>query len=195
MSDDAEPLAAPFTVLIDSAEQHPFSFGGFKWDSHKKYRPMFIPTRRICLGRHPDSRGDYSIEGLLDWVGIERKSLDDIICTVLGWDSLYERKADLPGRRDRFKRELENLAKLPVAAVVIEAHKCDCLQSMPAHGKKTIQQNALNFNRSVLAFQQDYRIPWHWCHDRRDAEITTFRILERSYKKWTELNNGQGKIR
>lgn len=47
--------------------------------------------------------------------------------------------------------------------------------------------------RSLLAWQQDYRVQWAFCESRRMAEITTFRWLYRWWEKhlkdgaWTGL--------
>jgi hypothetical protein len=37
--------------------------------------------------------------------------------------------------------------------------------------------------RSLLAWQQDYRVQWAFCESRRMAEITTFRWLYRWWEK------------
>ncbi len=62
------------TIIIDTREQTPFTFAG--------------PARVAGL-----KTADYTIEGYEDIVGLERKSLDDLI-------------ACLSSQRERFEREL-----------------------------------------------------------------------------------------
>lgn len=177
-----EPFQIPFTILIDAAEQHPFSFNELFADADKDYRPLVVPTRYCSLGRHPNSLGDYSIEGMIGRVAVERKSMSDCQGTVLGWETPAERKANKVGRRQRFEQELENLSKVEAALVVVEATFEDCLASMPEHGKKSSQENAKIFNRSIQAYMQDYKVPWHFAGSRRTAELFTFQYLRRFWK-------------
>jgi len=97
----------------------------------------------------------------------------DAQSTVLEWGR----------RRKRFEQELSNLSKIESALVVVEASFENCLRQMPSWGKKTVEQNRKAFLRSVIAFQQDYKVPWMFCDGRRLAEIYTFRFLERWWKK------------
>lgn len=177
-----EPVVAPFTILVDSAESHPFTFTGLRADAAKDNRPLVVRTRFECLGRHPNSLGDYAIEGLVGRCHVERKSMADAQGTVLGWDTEYERRTEAVGRRDRFEKELSNLAKIDAAMVVVEASLHDCLELMPQWGVKSAELNAKIFARSVLAYQQDYKVPWLFAGSRRLAEVMTFRFLERFWK-------------
>jgi hypothetical protein len=178
-----EPYAVPFTILVDSNESQPFTFQGIPADANKNYRPLAIPTRFQSLGRYPNSKGDYSIASLEDQVGIERKSLDDIQGTVLGWPTKFDQEHELASRVDRFRKELENLSKLAVGAVIIEATEEECIRQMPAHGKKAIWENQKLFSRIVLGMQVDYRVPWFWCWSRRAAECKCYRLLARCWRK------------
>lgn len=69
----------PFEILIDTREQTPLLFDA--------------PTRRATL-----QTGDYSLSGFSDRVAIERKSLPDLVHTVIH-------------ERERFERELERAAR------------------------------------------------------------------------------------
>ena len=180
-----EPFTVPFTVLIDSQEKDPFAFTALKGDSKEKFRPLFVPTKYQCLGRHPNSKGDYSLEGFEEQIGYERKSMEDIQGTVLGWPSKYDQANQLTSRQDRFRKELENLAKLDFGAVFIEATFEECLQYMPAHGVKTIAENQKSFARIVDGMAFDYRVPWFWCWSRRACECRMYRMLARAYRKLT----------
>jgi hypothetical protein len=103
-------LELPFSILIDTAEQQPFEFTNIRADADKKYRPYNIHTERVCLGRHPDSLGDYSLTGGIGHCHVERKGQGDAYGTFLG----FSRRGP-SSRYDRFKHELENLSKLDAA--------------------------------------------------------------------------------
>lgn len=184
-----EPLETDYVVLVDTGELQPWTFDGMRANANKQHRPLVVRTLRANLGRHPDSKGDYSLEGFDQHVGVERKSLEDCISTVLGWDSPYERREKLSGHRERFEKELDNLSKLEAACVIVEASLGDCLAEMPSYGKKSRELNQISFHRSIIAYGMDYRgVQWHFCPDRRLAEITCLRFLERFYRKWKEAN-------
>lgn len=164
---------APFTVLIDSQEQQPFTFRGITQDAAKAHRPLIVPIEWRYLGA---SMGDYSLIGYEGRAHIERKSPQDAAGTILGWGE----------HRDRFERELANLAAMECSAVVVECSLgslVEFVRHSPPRGKKTPDENAKILYRQVLAWQQDYRVPWIFCDSRRLAEITTFRTLERFWRK------------
>ena len=155
------PLETPFVVVIDTREQRPFAFAGLRADAREGNRPLAVRTAVGTLGQ-----GDYSVLGLEAQVAVERKSLADLYGT-------------LGGGRKRFERELERLAGLAWAAVVVEA---DWPTVLGGHDRSRL--NPKTIHRSVIAWQQRYpTIHWWFCGDRRLAEITTFRILERWWKK------------
>lgn len=80
----------PLTVLVDTREQTPWSFG------------PGVVTLRASL-----PSGDYSLPGLTDKFALERKSLADLV-------------GSLTSGRDRFMREMERLALFDFAAIVVE---------------------------------------------------------------------------
>lgn len=178
-----EPYTVPFTILIDSAESQPFTFQCLHGDADQQNRPLIVPTKFVSLGRYPDSQGDYSLAGCTGRVAVERKSMEDAWSTVLGWETDYQTERELPGRRQRFEKELENLAKLEAAMIVVEATFDDCLRLIPQWGTKPAKVNAKIFLRSVLAYMQDYKVPWLFCDGRRLAEVTAYRYLERFWRK------------
>jgi hypothetical protein len=193
MTIDLEPYEVPFTILVDTAESQPFTFTGITADANKDERPLKINTRFCSLGRHPDSLGDYSIEGMLGRVHVERKSIEDCQGTVLGWESKHEREKGAAGRRERFKQELQNLAGIEAGLVVVEGTLPECMRTMPSWGKKDENLNAKIFFRSVQAFMQDYKVPWQFCSSRRMAEVACFRWLERFWKKEQQRLKEQGR--
>lgn len=179
----------PFRVVVDTAEEQPFTFQGLTADADHDHRPLIVETVRRCLGRHPDSRGDYSLEeGDEGWTGIgschvERKSMEDCQGTILGFGD---------GRRARFESELKNLQCVAddggASLVVVECDWCELLNSAPAFGVRTAQQNAKTLARSVLRMIRKYRVPWMFAGSRRMAEIVTFRFLEQF---WNHKDEGK----
>ena len=179
-------ITAPFTVLIDTQEQQPFTFTGFRADrsdypsdiawlvKQELIEPsevkLAVPTEWRSLGA---SHGDYSIDGFEGCCHVERKSMDDAHGTFLGWGE----------RRERFERELDFLAGIDGAAVVVECSMGKLLSEAKSRGKKSADENRKILFRQVLAWQQDYRIPFHFCDSRRLAEMTTFRLLYRFWEK------------
>lgn len=166
-------VTCPFTVIVDVQEKHPFTFTDLSADSDREYRPLIVPTVCRALGV---SMGDYSIDGYEGQCSIERKSLEDAHGTFLGWGE----------RRARFEREIANLSEMECSAVVVESSFLSLIQQAPSRGKKSAQENAKILMRQVLAWQQDYRVPWVFCDGRRLAEIAAFRILERFWRKSQE---------
>ena len=181
MPANTSPLECPFRVLIDSAEQFPWTFQGLHADADKGNRPLIVETERRCLQRHPYSLGDYSLTShTICGIGrchVERKSMADAHSTILGFGD---------GHRARFEKELENLSKIEAGLVVVECSLSELLANAPQYGKRTRQQNAKALHRSVIAFVQDYRTPWQFCDGRRLAEQTCFRWLERWHGKQAE---------
>lgn len=162
-------------ILIDSMEQHPFSFTGIRMDLSEmttrqrraydagEWDGMFeVETKFKALGA---SNGDYSIEGYEGRCHIERKSMEDCHGTVLGWGE----------RRERFNRELANLASMESAAVIVECEMSTLLANAPERGVKTAAENRKLLFRQILAWQQQYRVPWIFCDGRHMAEIAAYR--------------------
>jgi hypothetical protein len=177
----------PFTILIDSAEEHAYTFEGLEADSDRGNRPLIVPYEWQCLGRHPDSLGDYAIKGHVGRCHVERKSMDDAHGTFLGWGR--GGKEDENGkrtgvtRRERFECELLNLSQIPHGHVVIECSFGDLVANAPEWGKRTAAENGKTLFRTILAWQHRYpTVQWHFCADRRFAEIVTFRIFERFWQ-------------
>lgn len=167
----------PFVIVVDSAEQNPFSFQGIDG---------FIvnPGEHIvrqCLGRYPNSLGDYSLAGYVGRVAIERKSMEDAHSTILGYDSVGG-----TSHRGRFERELANLANIECAIVLVECSEEQFLDQAPEweFGRRTAELNRKMLESSILAFQQDYgSVQWKFRDGRRDAEKFAFDYLYRFYDK------------
>jgi ERCC4-type nuclease len=179
-------VKCPFNVLIDSAEQLPWRFTGISVDKgewppvvqvmidQEKLFPWQIvyniDVTHCSLGHH---HGDYSIQGYEGRVHIERKSLEDAIATFCAY-------AD---REVNFQKEMEYLHEVEYSAVVVECSVGQALANVRQWGTKTEAQNRQRLSRKILSLQMDYNVQWFWCDSRRHAEITTFRLLNRFYRK------------
>lgn len=179
-------VICPFTVLIDTAEQQPFTFAGLFTDASEPggRRPLIVPTDWRALGRHPDSLGDYSVDGYVGRVHVERKSMSDLHGTVLGFKS---------ERRERFECELGNLSEIDAALVVVECGFDQALAEAPDTDKRSARENAKILNRSLLSYFQDYSVRWLFAGTRELAEANTFRFLERYVTKQREAEKREAK--
>ena len=179
-------ILCPFTILVDTAEQAPFTFQGLRADADQDHRPLIVPTEFRAIGRHPDSLGDYSLDSTVGGIGrchVERKSMEDAHGTILG----FKKGPDGgPSRRERFEKELANLAEMEAAAVVVECDFQTLIANAPVYGQRTKAQNAKTLHRSVLAWMQDYGVPWLFCGGRRMAEQTTYQWLRRWHDQQIE---------
>lgn len=161
------PAAGSFvgTVKQDTREQVIYTFEGIGWDAQDGGGPDKTITVETVRGTLRS--GDYSLLGFESRVAVERKSLADLYST-------------LSQGRDRFERELERLAAMECAAVVIEADWPTICAAPPPHTKlapKTVF-------RSIIAWTVRYpTIHWIPAGPRRLAEVTTFRLLERFLKE------------
>lgn len=174
-----ERINCGFTVLVDSNESHPWTFRNIRADAKHKNKLIDVKTKWQSLGRYPNSLGDYSIEGCLGEIHIERKSVEDIQGTILGWQTS---SGNGSSRRVRFAKELENLAEVPVSAVIIEGTTPDVLRCQRT-GKQDAKTVSKILFRSILAFQSDYKVPWIFAGSRRNAEVACFRIMDRFWRK------------
>lgn len=145
----------PYTIVIDSREQHPYSFQSFKADADHKRMPLLVPT--VVQGLRT---GDYSILNLEHEVCVERKSLSDLYSTI-------------SQRRDQFEAEHQRMAEMRCACVVIEASLIDVCYKPPEFAKI----NPKIVYRTFVSWCHRYGIPWHFCETRDMAERTTFRVL------------------
>jgi len=103
-------------------------------------------------------------------VAVERKSLEDFFGCV-GSD------------RERFEKQLARLDELPVGVMMIEADWQRVLRGAP--NSKLLPKTVV---RSVIAWQQDYfpGVHWWFAPGKRAAEVFTFRMLQRFWKKRVE---------
>ena len=145
-------MTAPIQIICDSREQCPFTFTGY---------PAVVTVGTLASS-------DYSLHGFSDRIGIERKSLPDLV-------------GCLTGERERFERELCRLRGYDCAAVVVEASSDDLRA-----GRYRSKLDAGAAWQSVLAFSMRYRVPFIFCQDREDAEAVTFNLLRHYHRDRTK---------
>jgi len=152
--------STPFTVVIDTREQAPYPFAQPLTGPRKA--PLSVQT--ITKGL---PTGDYSLVGFEGLVAIERKSLSDLYST-------------LGQGRARFTRELERLAAMEFAAVVIEAEWSAILGAPPTRS----ELNPKTVLCSIVAWQQRYpNIHWWTVPGRAVGEAVTVRLLDRFWRE------------
>lgn len=126
---------ARVTLVVDSREQEPWSFD-----------PTLVDVVRRAL-----PAGDYSVADLEDRVAVERKSLDDLVSTVIR-------------ARGRFYRELRRLQAYEAACVVVEASLADLV-----HGRFRGGASPASVVGAVVAIIVDTDVPVYFCSDRQLA--------------------------
>ncbi len=148
----------PFTVLIDTREQHPWSFAGFSGAG----REWIVKTQTITL-----STGDYSISGFEDRLSIERKSGDDLMGSI-------------GGGHERFRREHERMKSIVdaggFAAVIIESSLDRLIAELedPTSGRRMAPETVLGI---VASWGQKYGVHYLFAGDRRLAESLALRVM------------------
>lgn len=159
-------VTVPFRILVDTREQHPWTFTNLEADRKQGGGVLYVKRRRTAL-----HTGDYSIDGYQGGVTIERKSLEDLVQT-------------LSSGRERFEREHNRMAEMGVgnAVVMVEGAWRDIWENVVGSrmAPKTI-------HRTALSWFEKYGVPWMFCGSRRWAEESAFRFLQ----KWWEHNTNE----
>jgi ERCC4-type nuclease len=166
---NSEPFVTPFTVIVDTREQAPYSFLGYtetvsrtvKGEKHSEEIPVVV--RSIVRGL---PTGDYSLEGYEDRVSIERKSIPDFVSTITAG-------------RERFVRELERGEEFEFFAVLVEGTLDDCL----AYTRDETEASPKSVYRSVIAFEIDFRARFIFETSRARAERRTFLALRKFWER------------
>jgi ERCC4-type nuclease len=139
-------------IVVDTREQQPY---------------LFDPTRVVAVKRALPA-GDYSLEGYETSVAVERKSLDDYIGSVIG-------------DRERFLRELGELAAYDLACIVVEATVEDVVLHRYRSGA-----HPNSVMGATVAIIVDYHVPVFFCGDRQLACRFVERLLSRYHRKAQE---------
>ena len=142
-------------IITDTREQTAFTF----------------PHNQVELGTL--KTGDYSLKGMTEEVGIERKSVSDAISSVFAG-------------RDRFKKEWERGKEFKYFAIVIEGNKKSILKEV----RKNNARNKGSYTKKInlpgqvesivnthLHWSVKYNVPVVFCKDRVEAEKVTLTLL------------------
>jgi len=139
-------MIATLTIIVDTREQTPWSFSGYG------------DVRVITAGL---KSGDYSLAGHEHRIALERKSLPDLV-------------GSLSTGRARFEREMERLAAMEFAAVLVEASAQDIVQ----HNYRSAM-NPASVMQSIFAWTVRHRVPFLFCGSRAHAEYTAHGLLSK----------------
>ncbi len=143
------------TVVIDTREQHPWSF------------PELVRVERRKL-----DAGDYSLPGLESRVAIERKNPEDLVQTIIS-------------ERRRFVAELKKLARMRVAAVVVE-----CSLPWVLEGKYSTLVDPEVVVAAVASISVDWGVPVFFCGGRAEAATFARHLLQRAKRKCAVREGG-----
>jgi DNA excision repair protein ERCC-4 len=139
-------------VLVDTREQEGFAY------TFERFSKWFAGVERATL-----RVGDYSIKGMEGRLAIERKSLPDLVNSVIG-------------DRARFLAQAKRLASLERKAIVVEASLAKVKSPYPesqAHPNAVVG--------TLMALQERWGIQILWCDNAELAEETVAHILSKSY--------------
>ncbi len=112
--------------------------------------------------RHKLDAGDYSVQGYEHRVAVERKSLADFVHTVIH---------DF----DRFAVELDKLAGMEAASIVVEADLDAVLRGQHAETLRTVAPAAILGVATHIGVR--WRVPVLWCGSRQAARAFTDAFL------------------
>lgn len=153
-------------IIQDTREQAPFTFQGERYANTE----VLLGTLTV---------GDYSLSGLQDLVGVERKSLPDLL-TCLG------------SERERFERELQRAANMKLL-VVVEA-SWTALANGQGYGRSKMNPHAACM--TILAFQLYYGVSFLFAGSRQAAEYAAWGhlrlFLEGARKKYKAIVRAHG---
>jgi ERCC4-type nuclease len=149
-------------VIIDSREQKPFSFARFKnWIADEQVGTL--------------QTGDYSVVGMEHLICLERKSLGDLLSTLMH-------------QRDRFWRECERMTKFKYRAILVEA---DYLTLKSNYTGEYSQAHPNGVVGTLDALEAKYQIPVILTSVNKDlAEERAASWISKNFTyEWLESNN------
>ncbi|RLC38384.1 hypothetical protein DRH27_02360 [Candidatus Falkowbacteria bacterium] len=151
----------PFTIIVDTREQEPFTFGEIKTTPGRGSRTIVVPIKVAHL-----PTGDYAVSGLTDQFTVERKSLSDLFGTV-------------GGGRDRFVRELGRMDVMPLGGFVVVERSWESIRADPPEKSEI---SPASIEGSIRAWRYQFRrVGWVFCLNRRRAAVETFELLRHGY--------------
>lgn len=132
---------------------------------NREQRPYLFDVSVVSVQRGTLTAGDYSLVGFESSVGIERKSLDDFVNTVIH-------------DRARFAAELEKLRSYDFAAIAIEANVEDVIKH-----RYSSQAKPASVLGAWFSLITDYRIPAYFLGNRQLAQHAVQGLLVRYYRR------------
>ena len=154
-------------VLVDTREKFPFDFSRFpNWISAEKKQKLKV--------------GDYSVEGMERLLVIERKTLSDLITTLMQ-------------QRPRFFKMCEQLAKYRWRALLVEAGYEDIKTTYGEEYNTLAHPNAVS--GSLDALEARFGIPVIYTSSYRPlAEEKAASWLSKHFTYWYLEKNGFGRV-
>lgn len=128
---------AKITIIEDSREQTPLDFSGF---------------RGVESIRQGLKTGDYSVQGYEDKLCFERKSVQDLVGTLVGG-------------HERFLREMERMRDFEAKYILVEHSPTILYSYCVKHGW---QYKFNTIIQSLLAYACHYQVRVRFCKDRED---------------------------
>ena len=125
--------------------------------------------------------GDYTIEGLEDFICIERKASTGELYNNLAKKTM----------KDRFHREMEKLEKIQNAYIVCEFPEINVYSfpknsGIPKRIRKYMKIGAKYFRKLLYEVEDNYDIKIIYCDNKDHAEQVTFTLLQDA---WNEFRN------
>jgi ERCC4-type nuclease len=154
-------------VIIDTREQNPFTFAG--------HTNWIAGTVRRKL-----DAGDYSAEGMEKLLSLERKSLSDLITTLMQ-------------DRSRFREECERLVEYRWRAILVEASYEDVKSPYDEELCTAASPNAVS--GTLDAVEARFQIPVIYSSQARAlAEEKAASWLSKHFTYWYLEENGFGRV-
>lgn len=147
------------TIIEDSREQSPLDFDGM---------------RGVSSVRQGLKTGDYSIQGYEDKICFERKSVQDLVGTLIGG-------------HERFLREMERMKNFEVKYILVEHSATKVFLYCERHGWEYKFDTII---QSLLAYAYHYQVRVRFCKDR--ADMAKYIVAKsKEFLKEREETNGK----
>ena len=155
-------------VLIDTREQYPFDFKRFpNWIANEKRQTL--------------KTGDYSVEGMETLLVIERKTLTDLITTLIQ-------------QRARFFKQCEKMTKYRWRCLLVEASYED-IKSPYDYDEYNTSAHPNAVSGTLDALEARYGIPVIYTSTYRPlAEEKAASWLSKHFTYWYLESNGYGRV-
>jgi len=153
------------TVIVDTREQRPYTFEQFgNWVG--AVEPSALKT------------ADYSVQGYEDLIGVERKTLNDLVVSLMS-------------SRQRFLAEMERLSAFRYKCLCIEATRTEV--KSPYSFTKGVKAHPNGITGSLDAIAARYGITVHYGDTRELSEEFVASFLNKAHAlEWLE-ENGHGR--